>query len=403
MAMFLKKLFFKFFKARVRAGKKQYLVEFRFHGRAKRYALALSKEISKKFKVKRVLRRGRPPHITLYGSFSARDEKELIKRFVWVCKRFDLVKFKVRGFSHIDRSVVQLDIKPSRKLRELREALAVELNQFCEAQEWDKPGNFIFHATLAFKDIEKKFDRIWRYLEKKRKPNIDQYLLRVTLLKNGKILREYDLAQRRLLGRKEALDKQVMKETMNILKGIFENSGKRKFIEIEHSKGRAFLISDTHFDHANIIKYTKRPFKNVEEMNEALVKNWNETVGENDTVYFLGDMAYGKGSRPARYWLSKLNGNIVFIEGNHEKVGKTQSFSPAQNVVLNYKGEKFLLIHDPGIKVDWNGWKIHGHVHNNDLENYPHINKERKTINVSVELIGYKPINLDKIIERIPS
>jgi calcineurin-like phosphoesterase family protein len=54
---------------------------------------------------------------------------------------------------------------------------------------------------------------------------------------------------------------------------------------------KTFVIADTHFGHENIIKYESRPFKNTEEMNQALIKNWNSVVGEKDIVYFLGDFA----------------------------------------------------------------------------------------------------------------
>ncbi len=49
-----------------------------------------------------------------------------------------------------------------------------------------------------------------------------------------------------------------------------------------------WFISDTHFSHANIIPYCKRPFKTVTE-NKLLIENWNSHVNPDDTVIFLGD------------------------------------------------------------------------------------------------------------------
>jgi len=382
--------------------KANYLIEFRFHGYTKKYANKLSKKISRKFHVKRIVRKGKPPHISLYGGFTTNNEKEMISKFVRVCKKYNFVKFWIKGVSHIDNRVVQLDIRPSEELKQLREELATELNKCCEASPWDKPGDFIFHATLAFKDIEQKFDKIWKFLKYQKKPSMEQYLLRVTLLKNRKILKEYDLIQRRLLNRKQALSKKVMKKTFDILKDSKKENGKRKITVLNHFVGKAFFISDTHFDHKNIIKYTNRPFKNVKQMNETMVKNWNRQVGERDTVYFLGDMSFGKGSRKASYWLKQLNGRIVFIEGNHEETGNVKAYTSSENVFLNYKGKEFLLIHDPNLNTDWKGWKIHGHIHNNDPENYPFINKEKKTINISAELINYTPIEIEEILSLIP-
>ena len=155
-----------------------------------------------------------------------------------------------------------------------------------------------------------------------------------------------------------------------------------------------WLISDTHFDHDNIIKYTARPFVDSKDMNEVLVKNWNNIVSNKDTVYHLGDVSFGSGSRPKEYWLRQLNGKIICISRNH-----TDGLKLTEK--LEYKGHNFLLVHDPKDAKGFDGWVIHGHTHNNHLSEYPFINFRKRTINVGVELIGYKPIELDKIVDII--
>jgi len=127
-------------------------------------------------------------------------------------------------------------------------------------------------------------------------------------------------------------------------------------------------------------------------MNKVLVKNWNNMIKEDDTVYFLGDMSFGKRSRNPSYWIRKLNGKIIYIRGNHEKTKIGRKYE-----VLNYNGYRFLLINDPESVDSFDGWVIHGHKHNNDLINYPFINWGKRTINVSVEVINYKPVPLDQI------
>ena len=390
-------------KRRSRPG--NYLIQFRFQGYAKKYANELSKDISQKFYVNRVARRGKPAHITLYGAFSTSDEKKVKKDFVSICKRFDLIQFKLSGFDHIDKRVIHLKVDPSPELVRLRSELAKELNKDCTGQDWDDPEkDFIFHATLAFRDIEEKFDGIWDYVSRLEVPDINQHLLRVTLLKQGRILGEYDLIQRAFLYRHQALSWANMQKTITALKEIKDNQGKRievHLIETPSVDKKIFFISDLHLDHANIIEFTKRPFKNVTEMNETLVSNWNNTVSDKDTVYFLGDMAFGKGSRSADYWLTRLNGRIVFIEGNHEDAGLKTFYSKDKNVFLTYKGKEFLLTHDPALKPkDWNGWIIHGHHHNNQPDKFPLINKKNKTINVSAELAHYTPIEIDKLLSQ---
>jgi len=79
-----------------------------------------------------------------------------------------------------------------------------------------------------------------------------------------------------------------------------------------------FFTSDTHFGHAKIIEYSKRPFASVEEMDRELIRRWNEVVGPNDSVYHLGDFAVGKDCGPAETYLDQLNGKITLIVGNHE-------------------------------------------------------------------------------------
>jgi calcineurin-like phosphoesterase family protein len=77
-----------------------------------------------------------------------------------------------------------------------------------------------------------------------------------------------------------------------------------------------YFTSDLHLYHANVIKYCARPFQTVEEMNEIIVKNWNETVGVDDTVYCLGDFAMA--FRPVETFTRRLNGIKYLIPGNHD-------------------------------------------------------------------------------------
>lgn len=156
--------------------------------------------------------------------------------------------------------------------------------------------------------------------------------------------------------------------------------------------GSPLFISDTHFNHENIIRYCHRPFKSVRQMNTTLIKNWNDTVGPEDLVFHVGDLA--KGAKPL-LWLRPLNGHIVFIRGSHDQTG-------IPLFVLHYHGLPFLIIHNPAhAPWDWPGWVIHGHIHNNDMEWYPFINHERRTVNVSAELVDYTPVSLGEIEEAI--
>ena len=80
---------------------------------------------------------------------------------------------------------------------------------------------------------------------------------------------------------------------------------------------KKYYISDLHISHKRVIEYDNRPFSSIEEMDNALISNWNNVVSKNDTVYVLGDFIWSK----QQEWpsiLERLKGNIVLIKGNHD-------------------------------------------------------------------------------------
>ena len=158
-----------------------------------------------------------------------------------------------------------------------------------------------------------------------------------------------------------------------------------------------YFISDCHFDHTNIIKYCNRPFKSTEEMNNYMLSMWNNTVSKNDTIYFLGDMTFGRNRRHIDHWISQVNGNIIFIMGSHDQ-DRSSILRYHRYLEISFGGPPVYLVHDPDrIPESWDGWAIHGHNHNNDMIKHPLINKVEKRVNVSTELLGYKPISLDRL------
>lgn len=370
-----------------------YLIEFRFSGYAKEAIKELKQSISKNF---RVTRRKIVPHITLVGPLYTKDEKRLVKEIKDVCKNYELIKFKLDGFDNFENRVIYVRIKPSEELKKLRLELVDRLQEFCNLSEYDFDQQFTFHATLVLKDIQRKFDSIWKYLQTWKIPKMDQYVLRVSIIKNHRILAEYDFLQRKNLNRSKALDRKTYQKTIKKL------DKKRATSEIEFeditTKEKIWLFSDAHFDHSNIIRYCHRPYDSKNQMNEELLENWNEIVKENDPIYFLGDMSYGRERRPIDYWLTKLNGTIFYIRGNHDRDAITRCTVIPDRYGIKYNDYKFLLMHDPHRPFGYDGWIIHGDKHNNNLKEYPFINQKNKTVNVCAELINYTPLSLDKLI-----
>lgn len=133
-----------------------------------------------------------------------------------------------------------------------------------------------------------------------------------------------------------------------------------------------FFTSDTHFYHTNIIDFCKRPFKEIEEMNETLIANWNKTVGPNDIIFHLGDFCLGDSEKWNRI-LDRLNGNIYLILGNHDLRNFRKSYeerfkSVTMQMNIEIENQKICLNHYPFLCYDgsYNGdWQLFGHVHTN--------------------------------------
>jgi len=198
-----------------------YLIEFRFHGYAKKYARSLIHEVARKFRVKGVTRNRAVPHITLFGPFTTKHERKIVSEVVNIGREFSLVPSIVKGFNYFDKEhkVIYLDVNPSAELEELRRELAQRLSKISDSQPWDNQKQFQFHSTVAFRDIDRKFPKIWEYIKEKEEPNIKQHLLRITILKGKRILYEYDPILKKLLNRRQALSRYWLNKTIKNYKG----------------------------------------------------------------------------------------------------------------------------------------------------------------------------------------
>ena len=170
---------------------------------------------------------------------------------------------------------------------------------------------------------------------------------------------------------------------------------------------RTWVISDTHFGHANIIRHGERPFRTISEMDETLVANWNETVRDNDTVYHLGDFSGPPMNRRIEEIAERLRGRIVLIAGNHDRVTPRMAAAFArvtgpQRLPSRVKGAPgIVLSHAPlhSAGTDEPGrmtvmGNLHGHIHQRTSPTPRHCN-------VCVEHTGYRPIRLEEAIERL--
>ena len=166
---------------------------------------------------------------------------------------------------------------------------------------------------------------------------------------------------------------------------------------------KRFLIADTHFGHANIIKYESRPFSSVDEMDLTLINYWNTTVNKDDIIYVLGDFTLSRRMPVISNIVSRLNGRKVLIMGNHD-TRKPKDYIACGFEVVTRKAimvePGIILMHEPFMDeslIAPNYIYFFGHVHANKtlMDNYPNC------MCVSVERIGYKPIDLDECIRNI--
>jgi calcineurin-like phosphoesterase family protein len=165
-----------------------------------------------------------------------------------------------------------------------------------------------------------------------------------------------------------------------------------------------WVISDTHFSHANILKFTDkdgkpvRPFQSVVDMNQTMVDNWNRVVKPGDKVYHLGDVFFGDKERFKTLW-PRLMGRKRLVVGNHDDVKFLSAGSFFEKVMLWRKFDHLLFTHVPVHPSTLREHRfsgkeminVHGHIHQNKSPDGPY-----KC--VCVEQINYTPIHIEDLL-----
>ena len=166
-----------------------------------------------------------------------------------------------------------------------------------------------------------------------------------------------------------------------------------------------FLVSDTHFGHAGVCRFTHgdtdvkiRPWTDPDEMDEDMVRMWNETVRSNDKVYHLGDVVINRKALPI---MNRLNGDKVLIRGNHDIFRDDEYRKYFRELRAYHVMNGMILSHIPihTESLGRFGTNIHGHLHTNRvmLDNVIDVRYNC----VCVEQTDFRPILFEDVIKRI--
>ena len=171
------------------------------------------------------------------------------------------------------------------------------------------------------------------------------------------------------------------------------------------------FTSDLHFGHKNIVDLCKRPFADVEEMDAALIENWNRKVKKNDVVYLIGDVVWDK--KKVVYYMEQLSGKKILVAGNHDSTwikreeGRKyfEEIVPYLEVHLN--GHPITMCHYP--MLEWRssreeskrklGYLIHGHIHNRIADEYRQLFLQFNALNAGIDVNAFAPVTFDELVE----
>jgi len=167
-----------------------------------------------------------------------------------------------------------------------------------------------------------------------------------------------------------------------------------------------FLVSDTHFGHKGVCHFTRndgvtklRPWDTPEEMDEAMVKSWNERVGPKDKVYHLGDVVINRRALPT---LARLNGDKVLIRGNHDIFPDDEYRKYFRELRAYHVVEGMIFSHIPIHEESLGrfGVNIHGHLHSNRVIKDGSVDKRYHCVCVE-QTPDFAPILFEDVKKRI--
>jgi len=159
-----------------------------------------------------------------------------------------------------------------------------------------------------------------------------------------------------------------------------------------------YITADPHFGHVGILHHADRPWKTVEEMDEALISNWNAEVHKQDQVIIVGDFAW----KNHIAYLDRLNGRKILVRGNHDDFSKKveSKFSEVHDLLeRKFEGQRIVMCHYPmrGWRGAANGsWHLYGHHHGTAQED-----PGSCCFDIGVDVWFYRPVSLEVVAAKM--
>ena len=170
-----------------------------------------------------------------------------------------------------------------------------------------------------------------------------------------------------------------------------------------------WFTADHHWGHKSIIVYAGRPFLGVEEMDAALIRKWNERVGERDEVYHLGDIIFRSSRERSEAILSQLRGRIYLVRGNHDRdIAKHKAHFAWIRDLAEVKiqdadapdGVQRIVLCHYAMRVwprsHYGAWSLYGHSHGSLPDN-----PNALSLDVGVDCHGYAPVSYEDVRARM--
>lgn len=168
-----------------------------------------------------------------------------------------------------------------------------------------------------------------------------------------------------------------------------------------------WLVSDTHLLHDRSFVWEPRGFQNIQDMDDAILTNWNEVVKDGDIVYHLGDVMLGHDLEAGLRIVSKLKGEKYLAYGNHDTDNRLKAFAVNhlfKDIQMGYRLKmgklSFICTHYPTLVAnsvkESPVYSLHGHTHSKDRWSEVY-----HAYNVNVDAHDCKPVNLEDIMMEI--